>query len=234
MQLQRLREEVCAANLRLAAEGLVTLTWGNVSGIDADRAVMAIKPSGVPYDQLTPQRVVLVGIADGEVVAGDLRPSSDTPTHLALYRAFPACGGVTHTHSPKATAFAQARRPIPCLGTTHADHFAREVPVTRPLTEQEVEEAYEAHTGDSIVELFEGAGLDPVSLPAVLLAGHAPFAWGPTAAASVDNAIALEAVAGMALDTAALSGGSPPPLEAHVLRKHHLRKHGPDATYGQK
>lgn len=235
MRLEALREEVCRANQRLVAEGLVTLTWGNVSGFDADSGLVAIKPSGVGYDDLTPASIVLVDL-EGQVVEGKLRPSSDTPTHVLLYQTFRGRGsdvaGVTHTHSPKATAFAQARRAIQCLGTTHADHFHGPVPVTRPLTADEVEQAYEANTGRVIVETF--ADRDPAAMPGVLVAGHAPFAWGTSANQSVDNAVALEAVAAMNLDTALLLGGNQPPqLEAYVLEKHHRRKHGPDAYYGQ-
>jgi L-ribulose-5-phosphate 4-epimerase len=237
MRLQALREEVCRANQRLVTEGLVTLTWGNVSGFDADSKLMAIKPSGVDYAALTPASIVLVDL-QGRVVEGDLRPSSDTPTHVLIYQHFHAAGvaGITHTHSPRATAFAQARRPLACLGTTHADHFHGPVPVTRPLTAAEVEDAYEANTGRVIVETFDAPGnrLDPAAVPGVLVAGHAPFAWGPSAGESVDNAVALEAVAAMNLHTALLLGGpTPPPLEDHVLEKHHRRKHGPQAYYGQ-
>lgn len=233
MQLQALREQVCAANQRLLREGLVTLTWGNVSGFDAESGLMVIKPSGVRYDDLTPASMVLVDL-EGNAVEGELRPSSDTPTHVLIYKHFQGAGvaGITHTHSPKATAYAQARRPIQCLGTTHADHFHGPIPVTRPLTAAEVEQAYEANTGHVIIETF--ADLDPAAMPGVLVAGHAPFAWGPTADKSVDNAVALEAVAAMNLDTALLLGGQPPPpLEDYVLDKHHHRKHGPDAYYGQ-
>ncbi len=251
MRLTTLREEVCRANQRLVAEGLVTLTWGNVSGFDADSGLVAIKPSGVAYGDLTPESIVLVDL-EGQVVEGGLRPSSDTPTHVLLYQYFRGRGagvaGVTHTHSPKATAFAQARRAIQCLGTTHADHFHGPVPVTRPLTAEEVETAYEANTGRVIIETFAAPGiapgiapgtvpenqLDPAAMPGVLVAGHAPFAWGASANHSVDNAVALEAVAAMNLDTALLLGGQrPPQLEAYVLGKHHRRKHGPDAYYGQ-
>lgn len=236
MSIHQLREEVCQANLDLVAHGLVTLTWGNVSGLADDGEVFAIKPSGVPYDKLRPEHIVLVSVVTGEVVEGDLRPSSDTPTHRVLYEQFTGVGGVTHTHSRKATAFAQARRPIPCLGTTHADHFFGPVPVTRPLTAEEVEEAYEANTGHVIVETF--VDLDPVAVPGVLLAGHAPFAWGKDAAGSVENAVALEACAEMALDTlllqsSALEAGAEP-VETYVLDKHYYRKHGAGAYYGQK
>jgi L-ribulose-5-phosphate 4-epimerase len=224
-----LREAVWAENLRLWDAGLVTLTWGNVSGLLADRSVMGIKPSGVDYEDLQPEQIVLVDL-DGNVVDGDLRPSSDTPTHLEIYRSFPAAFGVAHTHSPSAVAFAQARREIPCLGTTHADHFHGPVPVTRVLRADEVEEAYEHCTGRAIAERFDR--LDPVAVPGVLVAGHGPFTWGPDATAAVNNSVALEAVAGMALDTLALAPEGPT-LERWVLDKHHARKHGPDAYYGQ-
>ncbi|MEM9883456.1 MAG: L-ribulose-5-phosphate 4-epimerase AraD [Planctomycetota bacterium] len=235
MKLADLRAQVCAANRRLVAERLVTLTWGNVSGLDRDAGLMAIKPSGVAYDALTPEAIVMVDL-DGRVVDGDGRPSCDTPTHLELYRRFPQALGVTHTHSAKATAFAQARRPIPCLGTTHADHFAGPVPVARALTEVEAGADYERNTGRVIADLFaDDPELDPAITPGVLVAGHAPFAWGPSAGKSVDNAVALEACAAMALDTFTLCGGpdATPGLEGYVLDKHHQRKHGPAAYYGQ-
>jgi L-ribulose-5-phosphate 4-epimerase len=228
--LQELKEQVCRANLDLVAQGLVTLTWGNASGICPDRQHVVIKPSGVGYDRLEPDDMVVVDL-DGRVIDGDLRPSSDTPTHLLLYRQFESVGGITHTHSRHATMFAQARRELPCLGTTHADHFHGTVPVTRPLTADEVREDYEGHTGRVIVERF--ADLDPVAMPAALVAGHAPFTWGATAAEAVKNAIALEAVAEMALGTWLLDPQSPA-LEDHVLDKHYRRKHGPDAYYGQR
>lgn len=227
--LDDLRHAVCKANRDLVAHGLVTLTWGNCSGIDRDRGIVAIKPSGVPYDSLMPEQIVLVDL-DGRVVEGNLRSSSDTPTHIHLYRSFPAIGGITHTHSPWATVFAQARRAIPCLGTTHADHFHGPVPVTRPLTPAEIDAGYEHHSGTVIVETF--ADRDPVATPAVLLAGHAPFAWGKDVADSLHNAVALEAVAMMAHATFTLRPDAPP-LEAYVLDKHHQRKHGPSAYYGQ-
>jgi L-ribulose-5-phosphate 4-epimerase len=227
--LDALREAVCEANRALVHHGLVTLTWGNVSGICAERLHVAIKPSGVPYEELMPEHVVIVDL-DGNVVEGELRPSSDTPTHVALYRRFQHLGGITHTHSRHATAFAQARREIPCLGTTHADHFRGPVPVTRPLSETEVQDRYEANTAVVIIERF--AGLDPLHMPAVLVAGHAPFVWGRTVAESVQNAVALEAVAAMTLDTLALNA-EPLELEEHVREKHYGRKHGKDAYYGQ-
>lgn len=228
--LEALKEQVCQANLDLVAQGLVTLTWGNVSGLSEDRQYVVIKASGVAYSQMRPEHMVVVDL-DGKVVQGELRPSSDTPTHVLLYKAFPRVGGITHTHSRYATMFAQARLEIPCLGTTHADHFYGAVPVTRPLTVQEVTEAYEANTGHVIVERFEK--LNPNAMPGVLVAGHAPFAWGPSAAKSVENAVALEAVAEMAWGTRLLVN-PPPELEPYVLEKHYQRKHGPDAYYGQR
>lgn len=228
-EIAALRAAVCAANRRLMESGLVTLTWGNVSAIDARRELVAIKPSGVPYDQLDPEQIVVVD-RGGAVQFGDLRPSSDTPTHLHLYERFRSVGAIVHTHSRFATIFAQARREIPCLGTTHADHFRGPVPLTRVLTEAEVSDAYELNTGKVIVERF--AALDPVRTPAVLVAGHAPFAWGATAQAALENAIALEAVAEMAYGSLRLAPDLPP-LEAHVQRVHFERKHGPAAYYGQ-
>ncbi|HUT09990.1 MAG TPA: L-ribulose-5-phosphate 4-epimerase [Thermoguttaceae bacterium] len=230
MKLTELREEVCRANLELVRAGLVTLTWGNVSGIDRRRGLVVIKPSGIGYDEMTPERMVVVDL-QGNVVEGKLRPSCDTPAHVVLYRHFEQIGGITHTHSSRATMFAQARVEIPCLGTTHADHFHGPVPVTRPLTQQEVETAYEANTGQVIVERF--AQLDPIAMPAVLVAGHAPFTWGRSAADAVHNAVALEAVAEMALGTLTIRADAPP-LESYVLDKHYQRKHGPAAYYGQK
>ena len=227
--LEELKQHVYQANIDLVAQGLVTLTWGNVSGISKDRQKVVIKPSGVAYDQLKPDQMVVVDL-DGQVVEGDFRPSSDTPTHVLLYGQFGSIGGITHTHSRHATMFAQARREIPCLGTTHADHFFGPVPVTRPLREDEVRSDYEGNTGRVIVERF--ADLDPVAMPAALVAGHAPFTWGGSAADSVKNAVALEAVAEMALGSWLVNRDAPP-LEAYVLEKHYRRKHGPDAYYGQ-
>jgi L-ribulose-5-phosphate 4-epimerase len=198
--IEQLREMVCTANRRLASSGLVTLTWGNVSAIDADRNLVAIKPSGVAYDELRPEQIVVVNL-EGVVQSGDLRPSSDTPTHVYLYRHFQNVGAIVHTHSRYATMFAQARREIPCLGTTHADHFRGAVPVTRPLSVGEAAEGYETNTGKVIAERF--ATLDPDHTPAVLAAGHAPFTWGKNdkSPQRSDNAIALEAVAEMTLGT---------------------------------
>ncbi len=227
--LEQLKADVCQANLDLVARGLVTLTWGNASGLSDDGNCVVIKPSGVPYEQMLPEHMAVVDL-DGNLLEGDLRPSSDTATHLILYRHFAGVRGITHTHSPLATAFAQARREISCLGTTHADHFYGSVPVTRPLTTREVDEAYEANTGHVIVERFKD--LDPLAMPAVLVAGHAPFTWGKTVAESVQNAVALEAVAAMMLATLQLRSDAPP-LESYILEKHYQRKHGAGAYYGQ-
>lgn len=227
-----LRETVCQANLELQRAGLVTLTWGNVSGLDRDRGVFFIKPSGVNYDAMTPADMVGVCLEDGSVVDGTRKPSSDTATHLALYRAFRELGGVVHTHSSCATSWAQACQPIPCFGTTHADHFAGSVPVTRGLTEDEIRGDYVANTGSVIVEHFRDNNIDPLHVPAALVALHGPFTWGKTAGAAVHNAVALEAVARMALETLALSPHQGP-IPAALLERHFQRKHGPNATYGQ-
>jgi L-ribulose-5-phosphate 4-epimerase len=228
--LAELKEQVCQANRDLVTHGLVTLTWGNVSGISDDRQHVVIKPSGIAYEKLRPDDMVVVD-RQGSVVEGKLRPSSDTPTHVWLYQQFKSIGGICHTHSRFATVFAQARMEIPCLGTTHADHFFGPVPVTRPLTKHEVDTAYEAETGRVIVERF--ADLDPIAMPAVLVAGHAPFTWGKDSAEAVANSVALDAVAQMALAVQQLLKGAPQ-LEQYVLEKHHERKHGPNAYYGQK
>lgn len=229
--LESLKQQVCQANLDLVAHGLVTLTWGNVSGLSDDGQFLVIKPSGVAYDGMCPAQMVVVNVETGEVVEGSLRPSSDMVTHRLLYQKFSGIGGVTHTHSPKATAFAQARREIPCFGTTHADHFYGTIPVTRLLTAEEINAGYEINTGRVIVERF--ADLDPVAMPGVLVASHAPFAWGKDAADSVKNAVALEAVAAMAIDTLALAHDTGP-VDQFLLDKHYFRKHGKDAYYGQR
>ncbi|MCF6313907.1 MAG: L-ribulose-5-phosphate 4-epimerase AraD [Verrucomicrobiales bacterium] len=229
--LEELRQEICAANQLLESSGLVKLTFGNVSGIDRDQGVFGIKPSGVAYDDLTPEQIVLIDL-DGKVVEGDLRPSSDTKTHLELYRAWPSIGGVTHTHSIHATSFAQAGHALPCLGTTHADHFYGEVPVCRPLTPEEVEQDYEAHTGLAIIEHFAQHHIDPTTMPAVLQQHHAPFTWGKNAMDSIKNSIALEVCAEMALATFQLQPNTEA-IPAHILEKHHQRKHGANAYYGQ-
>ena len=227
--LEELREVVCAANRRLGESGLVSLTWGNVSGFDPASGLFAIKPSGVAYADLTPGKMVIVDL-DGKTVEGMLRPSSDTPTHAAFYRAFPGVCGAVHTHSPEATAWAQAGREIPCFGTTHADVFHGSVPLVRFLTAEEVAADYEANTGKAIVERF--AGLDPLSEPGVLVSGHGPFTWGKTPDTAVDAAVSLEAIARMARLTFALNPQMRP-LPDYVLEKHHSRKHGPNAYYGQ-
>ena len=227
--LDDLRDEVLAANLALPAHGLVRLTWGNVSGIDRGRGLMAIKASGVVYDDMTAEDIVVVDLDSGETVHGERRPSTDTPTHLALYRAFEQVGGVVHTHSTWATAWAQAERPIPVLGTTHADLTGEPIPVTRALTRDEVERDYEGETGTVLIEAVGGRAEER---PCALVRGHAPFCWGRDPAAAVRNAVTLEEVARMALLTTVLAPDAGP-LDAIVREKHFARKHGPGAYYGQ-
>ena len=227
---ERIRAEVFQANIDLVRHGLVTLTWGNVSGVDRKAGCIAIKPSGVQYESMTADDITVLDM-DGNVVDGNLRPSSDAPTHLILYRAFPSIGGIVHTHSAHATMFAQACREIPCLGTTHADHFNGPVPVTRFLSENEIQKGYETETGKIIVERFER--IDPIQTPGVLVAGHAPFAWGKNAAAAVENSLILERIAQIALGTYQLNPAISS-LPAHIQSKHYQRKHGPNAYYGQK
>ena len=227
--LDQLKADVLEANLALVREGLVLMTWGNASAIDRASGHVVIKPSGVAYDAMKAEDMVVVDL-EGNKVEGTLNPSVDTPTHLALYRAFPEIGGVVHTHSHYATCWAQACRPIPCFGTTHADYFHGDVPVTDTMTPKEVREDYEANIGEVIIRCFRGR--DPLSCPAVLVANHAPFTWGRDAAAAVENAFVLEEVARMAMHTAALSPKQPA-IEDHLLDKHFLRKHGSTAYYGQ-
>jgi L-ribulose-5-phosphate 4-epimerase len=227
--VEELREQVLAANLALPAHGLVTLTWGNASGIDRSSGLVAIKPSGVPYEQLTLDDIVVVDL-QGEVVDGGRRPSTDTPTHLALYEAFDEIGGIVHVHSPWATAWAQAQRAIPVLGTTHADLSPHPIPLTRPLSEEEVASDYERATGAVLVEAVAQRG--PLEQPAALARGHAPFSWGRDPAAAVDHAVTLERVAQSALLTLMLDSGASPLADA-VRDKHFERKHGPGAYYGQ-
>lgn len=230
--LETLKEQVCEANFELVRRGVVIYTWGNVSGADRKENLMVIKPSGVPYDGMKPEDMVVVDLETGDRVEGRYSPSSDTPTHLELYRAFPALGGVTHTHSVNAVAFAQAGMDIPALGTTHADYFYGEVPCTRELTEAEVEKAYERNTGEVIVECFAERKLDPMAVPGVLVRNHGPFAWGKDAAASVYHAVVMEAVAEMALKTLRLNPEAEMPQ--YILDKHYKRKHGRNAYYGQR
>jgi L-ribulose-5-phosphate 4-epimerase len=228
-----LKTEVCRVNKALVDSGLVILTWGNVSGVDRKAGVMAIKPSGVPYDKLTPDDIVVLKIADGTVVEGKYRPSSDTATHLHLYRAFPNIGGVVHTHSLHATAWSQAGRELPCYGTTHADHFGGTVPCVRFLTKAEIDGGYEANTGVVIEECFKQRGITADDVPGVLLHGHAPFTWGGTPQKALDNSVALEACAQMAFEMLLLNPQAQP-LPEIILNKHWNRKHGPGAYYGQK
>ncbi len=226
-----LKQQVVDANKRLVTSGLVALTWGNVSAIDRESNLIAIKPSGVPYEELTEDNLVVVNLA-GDVITGDLRPSSDTKTHLEIYRHFSEVGAVVHTHSPSATAFSQAGKSLPCLGTTHADHFYGTVPVARALTPEEIDEDYEHFTGVSIVERFQELQRNPVEMPAVLLQHHAPFTWGKTAEKAVDNSVALEMCCRMALESYQLNPDLEP-IPKHILNQHYQRKHGKDAYYGQ-
>lgn len=228
--LEELRRQVCAANRRLPETGLAPLHFGNASGIDRRRGLVAIKPSGVDYGALRPTELVILDL-DGKVVEGRLRPSSDTPTHLELYRGFPGIGAVVHTHSPWATAFAQAARPVPALGTTHADYFRGAVPVTRPLRRSEIAGDYEAATGRVIRERFRS--IDPLEIPAVLVYRHGPFVWGTDPDAAVENAVALELCACAAARALQLRAGLGE-MEAALRDRHFLRKHGPTAYYGQK
>jgi len=228
--LTELKEQVWKANLDLAKYKLITLSFGNVSGIDQNRGFVVIKPSGVSYYEAKPEDMVVVDL-EGNVVDSRLNPSSDTPTHLELYKAFEQIGGVTHTHSEYATIFAQACKEIPCFGTTHADYFNGKIPVTRFLSEKEVKDDYEGNTGKVIVERFKE--LNPLEIPAVLVAGHGPFSWGKTPSESVENSLILEKVAKMAFGTLQINSKSGS-LPEYLLQKHYLRKHGPDAYYGQK
>ena len=229
MLLKTLREEVLEANLELVRRGLVLYTFGNVSGIDRREGLVAIKPSGVPYEELTPAQIVISDL-EATIVDGSLRPSSDLPTHVELYKSFPHIGGVAHTHSEFATSWAQAEKPIPCFGTTHADYFHGSVPVTERLTPSQIAGDYELETGKAICRTF--AGLDPGSIPAVLVAGHAPFCWGSNAGAASHNAVVLEYVARMAYHTMLINAESRP-LARELHDKHFLRKHGSNAYYGQ-
>ena len=231
MKHAELRARVLEANLELADSGLVKGTFGNVSGLDRAAGVFAIKPSGVPYDQLTAEHMVLVSLESGKVLEGKLRPSSDTPTHLELYRAFP-CGGIAHSHSECATALAQAGLPLRCMGTTHADYFRGDVPVTRAMTREEVENDYERNTGLVIVEAFSTAHISPEQVSAVLVANHGPFTWGDDARAAVERSDILELLARMECAVRTMAPAAQPPA-AYLIDKHFLRKHGKDRYYGQ-
>lgn len=229
--LEALKKDVCQANLDLVKEGLVIQTFGNVSGIDRASGLVVIKPSGVPYDGMKPEHMVVVELETGKVVESNLRPSSDTATHLVLYRAFKDVGGIVHTHSLYATAWAQAKHAIPAMGTTHADYWHGEVPCTRLMTQEEITGEYEAKTGDVIVETFDG--IDPMHKPAVLVASHGPFAWGKDAHDAVHNAAILEYLAKLASETLRINPATGT-MQSVLLDKHFLRKHGPKAYYGQK
>lgn len=230
--LEALKEEVCRANLLLPEHGLVTFTWGNVSGVDRESGMMVIKPSGVDYEGMSPEDMVVVSLATGERVEGRWKPSSDTATHVALYNAFPTLGGVVHTHSRWATSFAQAGRGIPAFGTTQGDYFYGEIPVTRKMTPEEIAGSYELETGNVIIETFRERRIDPDQVPAALVYSHGPFAWGKDAMNAVHNAVVLEEVAFMAFHAMTLTPGLPP-MQQELLDKHYLRKHGPGAYYGQ-
>ena len=230
--LEELKKKVYEANMEQPRRGLVTYTWGNVSGIDREKGLFVIKPSGVEYDELRPEDLVVMDLS-GKKVEGELNPSSDTKTHLVLYNAFPQLGGIVHTHSPHAVGWAQAGEDIPCFGTTHADYFYGPVPCARHLTQEELDEDYELNTGKIIVETFRKRGIDPVAVPAVICHSHGPFAWGKDAAQAVYHAVVLEEVAKMAMFTRQVRRDTPPAPQ-RIQDKHYLRKHGPGAYYGQK
>ncbi len=227
--LDQLKHEVCQANLDLVAHGLVMFTWGNASAIDRDKGLVVIKPSGVKYDAMKPDDMVVIDM-NGKVVEGNYKPSSDTETHLVLYRSFPGIGSVIHTHSEWATIWAQAGQAIPALGTTHADYFYGNIPCTRKMTADEINSGYEKETGNVIVETFQH--LDPNAIPGILVNNHGPFCWGKDAATAAHNAVVLEAVAKMAYHTRHIA--NVPPIDQELLDKHYLRKHGKNAYYGQK
>lgn len=230
--LEELKKAVCEANLDLVNKGVVIYTWGNVSGISDDRKYMVIKPSGVDYDGMSPEDMVVVDIATGESVEGKWKPSSDTKTHLELYRKYQEIKGIVHTHSVNAVAFAQAGMAIPALGTTHADYFYGDIPCTRELTKQEVMEDYETNTGKVIIETVDSGGYDPMAIPGIVVKNHGPFAWGKNPANAVYNAVVMEKVAEMDLKTLQLNPNSV--MAQYLLDKHYMRKHGPNAYYGQK
>lgn len=229
--LEKLKKQVCDANLELARRGLAIYTWGNVSGVDREEGLMVIKPSGVDYDGMKPEDMVVVDVESGRTIEGVYKPSSDTATHLELYKSFPTIGGITHSHSINAVAFAQAGIDIPALGTTHADYFYGAIPCTRELSKTEVEEAYEANTGKVIVECIQERGINPMAIPGIVVNNHGPFSWGKDAATSVYHAVVMETVAEMDLKTLLLNPEAS--MAQYVLDKHYLRKHGPNAYYGQ-
>ena len=230
--LEQLKETVLKANLLLPKHGLVTFTWGNVSGVDREAGLMVIKPSGVEYDEMCADDMVVVSLETGERVEGRYKPSSDTPTHIALYRAFPNIGGVVHTHSRWATSFAQAGKGVPAFGTTQGDYFYGEIPCTRLMTPEEIHGEYELETGNVIIETYKERGINPDYVPACLVHSHGPFAWGTDPMNAVHNSVVLEEVAFMAFHAMALTPGLPP-MQQELLDKHYLRKHGPNAYYGQ-
>ena len=230
--LEELKKLVCKANLELPKYGLVTFTWGNVSGVDREKGLMVIKPSGVEYDNMTPEDMVVVSLATGEKVEGKWKPSSDTDTHVALYNAFPHIGGIVHTHSRWATSWAQAGRGINAYGTTHGDYFYGQIPCTRKMTPEEIAGKYELETGNVIIETFKARDIDAGQVPAVLVHSHGPFAWGKDPTNAVHNAVVLEELAFMAFHTEALNPGTDA-MQQELLDKHYLRKHGKNAYYGQ-
>ena len=230
--LEELKKIVCEANLELPKYGLVTFTWGNVSGVDREKGLMVIKPSGVEYDGMTPEDMVVVSLETGKKVEGKWKPSSDTATHVALYNAFPNIGGVVHTHSRWATSWAQAGKSINAYGTTHGDYFYGTIPCTRKMTPAEIGGAYELETGNVIIETFQNKGIDPDQVPAVLVCSHGPFAWGTDPHNAVHNSVVLEELAFMAFHTEAMTPGISP-MQQELLDKHYLRKHGKKAYYGQ-
>ncbi len=230
--LEQLKEEVCAANLDLVEKGVVIYTWGNVSGISEDRKYMVIKPSGVDYSGMSPEDMVVVSLETGKTVEGKWKPSSDTNTHLELYRRYSDIKGIVHTHSTNAVAFAQAGMCIPALGTTHADYFYGDIPCTRELTSEEVNDGYETNTGKVIIETIDKMGYDPIAIPGIVVKNHGPFAWGTSPANAVYNAVVMEKVAEMDFKTLVLNPNAS--MNQYVLDKHYMRKHGPNAYYGQK
>ena len=229
--LEKLKEEVCAANLELVARGVVIYTWGNVSGIDREKGLVVIKPSGVDYNGMRPEDMVVVSLLTGKTVEGKWKPSSDTKTHLELYRQFPEIGGITHTHSVNAVAYAQAGVDIPALGTTHADYFYGPIPCTRELTKDEVDEDYELNTGRVIVETICNRKIQPLAVPGIIVRNHGPFSWGKDANASVYHAVVMETVAEMNLKTLLINPKAS--MQQYILDKHYMRKHGTNAYYGQ-